>query len=79
MAPGPLHPGWRSLFELNTIEGGPLTSLFPHSPLHTLTNLTFAYQPFGAKHPSLRYHIYHTFTAPDEISFASLDTLLVTA
>ncbi len=35
MAPGPLHPGWRSLFELNTIEGGPLTSLFPHSPLHT--------------------------------------------
>ncbi len=36
MAPGPLHPRWRSLFELNTIEECPLTSLFSYSPLHTL-------------------------------------------
>lgn len=42
MAPGPLHPRWRSLFELNMIEGGPLTSLFPYSHPSTLSTPTLS-------------------------------------
>ena len=51
----------------------------PHAALHTVTSRTFADRPVGAAHPSLRGQVDHTFTAPDEVAFGSLDALLVAA
>ena len=62
--------------------GGALIRLLaahPAAALHTVTSRTFADQPVGAAHPSLRGQVDHTFTAPDEVAFGSLDALLVAA
>lgn len=60
--------------------GGELIRLLaahPDALLDTVTSRTFAGQPVGAAHPSLRGQVKHTFTAPDDASLASLDALLL--
>jgi N-acetyl-gamma-glutamyl-phosphate reductase len=62
--------------------GGELIRLLaahPEAVLHTVTSRTFAGQPVGAAHSSLRGQVDHTFTSPDEVVFGSLDALLVAA
>ena len=62
--------------------GGELIRLLaahPDAVLQTVTSRTFAGQPVCAAHPSLQGQVGHTFTAPDEVAFRSLDALLVAA
>lgn len=62
--------------------GGELIRLLaahPDAVLAAVTSRTFAGQPVGAAHPSLREQVDHTFTAPDDLALESLDALLVAA
>ena len=62
--------------------GGELIRLLaahPDAVLQTVTSRIFAGQPVSAAHSSLQGQVDHTFTAPDEVPFRSLDALLVAA
>ncbi len=60
--------------------GGELIRLLaahPDAVLETVTSRSFADQPVGEAHPSLRKQVDHTFIAPEELSLAPLDALLL--
>jgi len=62
--------------------GGELIRLLaahPEAVLDTVTSRTFAGQPVGAAHSSLRGQVNHTFVAPDNVELDLLDALLVAA
>ncbi|PSR02116.1 MAG: N-acetyl-gamma-glutamyl-phosphate reductase, partial [Bacteroidetes bacterium SW_8_64_56] len=54
-----------------------LLAAHPDAALHAVTSRTFAGQPVGEAHASLRGQVDHTFTAPDDVDLAALDALLV--